>query len=390
LNWIACDEYGLKSEGLDTAAGQSVDEEECDVFCIDLISPNQGPVSGGTQVTITGVGFNGNIGVSFGRLDLTVSRVDSRMIVVTSPAAPGEQSVDVTVWSDDGEETIEGGFLYTDTPNSNNDTGGTDTGGNDTGGGSNNGSGTGLTGGIIKFGLQVDPYHLLSTQDYILNASINIHNPGQGSWLDWIAPVGQCSWNLEPSAFSVSAEPMGSWAYLNSGAQSVSLQPTVDANGNNIYSANNLSHTTYLKGAGYDLSIPDIGLEIQDAVITSGGLGNFSPQDIFSSATPQYNYYQNGLTTFTWDPDTDPNTTMWFIVQVYDPAATYLGGFQCRTSDNGAYAIPGNLFDGALTGDSLVIQMQRVRLGTAIHPQNGSTLETFSVTGGIGLATFIQ
>ena len=94
------------------------------------------------------------------------------------------------------------------------------------------------------------------------------------------------------------------------------------------------------------------------------------------------------MTTFTWEPDTDPNTSMWFIVQVYDPVATYLGGFQCRAPDTGSYIIPTQLFDGALTGDSLVIQMQRLRIGSSIHPQNGSTIEAFSITGGVGLATF--
>ncbi len=379
---MACDEFGLKSQADDTADAEGTD---CSVFCIEDISPSYGPTAGGTPVNIRGKGFDGDVGVAFGRMELNVTIIDNENIAITSPAFGEEGTVDVTIWSDLGEEVINDGFTFTDSgppPE--------DTGNSDSGSGGSNPTPTGLTGGLVRFGLQVDPYHLLSTQDYILNANATLHTPVNGSWFSWITPVGSCSWDLNPTNLGLSSNSLGSWVYLSNATQSISMQQSQDQNNNSNYAATNLTSDKYTKGTGYNLDAPDIGLEVQNAMVTASGLGTFSPVEYFTSSTPEYNYYQSNATTFTWTPDTDPNSSMWFIIQVYDPAATYLGGFQCRAPDNGAYRIPAELFEGALAGDALAIQFYRLRLGSAIHPENGSTIESFSITGAVGLATFLQ
>jgi hypothetical protein len=62
------------------------------------IAPRRGPATGGTQVRITGSGFNGASKVSFGGLDARVFQVNSDTeILATTPAAPpGDAVVVVT------------------------------------------------------------------------------------------------------------------------------------------------------------------------------------------------------------------------------------------------------------------------------------------------------
>ena len=87
-----------------------------------------------------------------------------------------------------------------------------------------NGSQTGLTGGLIEFSLQVDPYGLMSTQGYLVSASAMLHTPTNGSWLSWIAPEGTCSMGLQPQILSSASENVGTWTYLTTGAVSINLQ----------------------------------------------------------------------------------------------------------------------------------------------------------------------
>ena len=112
---IACDEYGLQSDSLDTGMATEEIIDACDgELCIDAIAPNWGPTTGGTEVRIYGTGFDGNIGVSFDRLELSnITRLGPNELVFTSPQGPSGP-IDVTVWSDYGEVTLPNGFTYSD------------------------------------------------------------------------------------------------------------------------------------------------------------------------------------------------------------------------------------------------------------------------------------
>ena len=70
------------------------------------VSPNTGPVGGGTQVTISGANFTGTTGVSFGGVAASgVSVVSASSITAISPAhAAG--TVDVTVTSSSGTSAL--------------------------------------------------------------------------------------------------------------------------------------------------------------------------------------------------------------------------------------------------------------------------------------------
>ena len=83
------------------------------------VSPAEGPATGGTQVTITGTGFEPGMRVMFGGLDaVDVQFVDSATIIATTPAhAPATVYVGIVASGppDYRNAWIDGAFRYTDT-----------------------------------------------------------------------------------------------------------------------------------------------------------------------------------------------------------------------------------------------------------------------------------
>ena len=78
------------------------------------ISPAQGPVTGGTQVTINGAGFTGATAVNFGSTPGTSLIVNSdTQITVTSPAGAGAVNVTVTIGGATPHTLSVGQFSYT-------------------------------------------------------------------------------------------------------------------------------------------------------------------------------------------------------------------------------------------------------------------------------------
>lgn len=385
--FIACDEYGLQSDNFDTGIdSQEEVVESCDGdLCIDSISPNWGPTSGGTEVRIYGSGFDGNIGVSFARLEVSnITRLGPNELVLTSPQGPSGP-IDVTVWSDYGEVTLPDGFTYSDS-GAPVDTGSSDTGSSDTGSGGNN-SGAGLVGGVVEYSMVVDGFLLATTEGYSINASAMLHSPVSGSWLSWMAPVGSCLNFSDPIPLSNMPLSLGSWAYLTAPNSSIPMQMS-----GTKYASANLGTSDYIKGNSYDLSFPEQGIEIPNAVTTAMGMGqSFGPSNFFAGADYTTNYYMSTSTYFTWDVDSDASSTMLFIFDVLDGnSGASLGKFQCHSPDTGSYQLPPEIFTGALYGDIIIIQMLRLRTTTSISPIDGSTIEGFSTTGGIGVAFFVQ
>ena len=71
------------------------------------VSPTSGPVAGGDTVTVTGTGFTGTTGVSFGTVAATNLAVASdTQLTVTSPPAAAAGTVDVTVTTPAGTSAI--------------------------------------------------------------------------------------------------------------------------------------------------------------------------------------------------------------------------------------------------------------------------------------------
>ena len=81
---------------------------------VDAVKPSQGPLAGGTAVTITGSGFGLASRVLFGNQDARdVERVDDTTLRATTPAAttPGPVTVTVRLGSEKG--SLPNAFTYT-------------------------------------------------------------------------------------------------------------------------------------------------------------------------------------------------------------------------------------------------------------------------------------
>jgi len=78
------------------------------------ISPNVGPIAGGTSITITGTGFTGASGVSFdSTAAASFSVVSDTSITATSPVVSAAGVVDVTVTNSAGTSEVSSSDLFT-------------------------------------------------------------------------------------------------------------------------------------------------------------------------------------------------------------------------------------------------------------------------------------
>ncbi|MBI3173792.1 MAG: IPT/TIG domain-containing protein [Chloroflexi bacterium] len=78
---------------------------------ITNITPNSGPVAGGTSVVITGTGFTGATGFTFGGTNATCTVISDTQINCTAPSHTAG-AVDVVVTVPGGSATSVGGFTY--------------------------------------------------------------------------------------------------------------------------------------------------------------------------------------------------------------------------------------------------------------------------------------
>ncbi len=101
-NMVVVGEYESDVGGnFDEGAAYVLTNPAIAALTVTGISPSQGPLAGGTAVTITGTGFTGATAVDFGALAASSFTVNSdTQIVATSPAGTG--TVDVTVVTAEG------------------------------------------------------------------------------------------------------------------------------------------------------------------------------------------------------------------------------------------------------------------------------------------------
>ncbi len=121
---------------------------------VSAISPTNGPLSGGTVVTITGTGLNGATEVDFGSTPGTsLMPMSDTSVMVTSPAATSAGPVDVTVKTPGGTSSTSSADKFTYNAPAPTVTSISPTSGSTAGGTSVTVTGTGLTGATeVDFG----------------------------------------------------------------------------------------------------------------------------------------------------------------------------------------------------------------------------------------------
>ena len=373
--------------------GLGLDEMASDnggVF-IDSVEPFWGPTAGGTEVTLSGSGFEGTLSVSFGNASLDVTKVADDAVVVVSPALGFEGSVDVTLSSDLGTHVLDGGFTYSDSgPPDPVDTG-ADTG--DSGGEEP----TGLTGGLVDFSLtQIACPICMGLTSYVsVEASVGFHTPTAGSWISWLPSTGQCVQNPSSTVLASSMMDVGEYVHLNSGSRSVSLRRTTGSNGQLVYQAAGLGEEDFVRTAYYDVSVPDGGslgsFNVSDGVLTPQGWDNIGPVELlydfplsFSAAIRRSN------ATFSWSPSGGTGTFI-VLIEVYNSSSGMLmGSLLCRGQDNGSMTVPSSAFTGFPNGSLLTVGLYRYQVETGTIPANGSSLEGIARMGVIGTGVLRQ
>ena len=399
--WIlllfGCDEFGLDGKAYyDSATGDTATGEEACVFCIEEISPAYGPLSGGTAVTIQGNGFGGDVGVRFGNMELDVSRLSSEQLAITTPASPAEGSVDVTVFTSSQETTSAEGFTYTadgEVPDGadtgagsggDGGEGGGDSGGSGGGGGGGGGSApTGLVGGLVELAVQgyVVPELSPTGQQVVVSAGVTMHPPTAGSWLDWVPPAGGCYSEYTESMLSASGTDLGTQVFLENGDTTISL-PQTQSGTLLTYASTSLNQSQIAANASYDLRAPNVGLEIQDVVLIStdftdiSPIGAFLPGGVFTEPFSASNFFMS------WSPVSTGEVLL--VLEFLDYSSGAMAGMLlCTAPDTGSLGLPASMLQGYL-GYNLTVQLYRIHYTEAIHPDNGSTIQGFSMMGLVG------
>jgi hypothetical protein len=376
---------GCGGLGLDELAGVGAEG----AIAIAEVSPRWGPPEGGTAVTITGEGFVGDVLVQLGNAEVSVDVVDEGTLVVTTPYAGVEATVDVTVTSDLGTAKATGAFTYSeDEPP---DTGGTSTGDTDPPVGGDEGTGAGI---LYDYTVVACTQCFTDAEQLTVTAEAYFHDGVNGAWDDWLPAMGDCVERAviptEPASRFVD---VGDWVYLNSRSKSVSLQGT-SGGGGVTYLGRSLTQDDWDFAADFDLSVPEGGawgaFDVANAVETPEGFDSVTPSELLETS-PQRAFtarVSRGGGAFSWSPYGGDGS---FVVgiDVYSAQGAPLGSVTCRDADNGRMTIPASALSGYPVGSLLAVSMYRYQTNTFDLP-TGATGQSIASAGFIGTGTLSQ
>lgn len=376
-----CGMIGLDPLG-DSGTGEPVQ--------IASITPDWGPPGGGTQVAITGKGFEGAVTVIFGRAAIgsALTVQDPENLVVTTPDAGMPMTVDVTVQSELGEAIVVGGYTYSDQePKDTGDSGDTsDTSDTDDSGGEPWG-----TGGLLEIYYNVvacvDCFSDATEQEVFADALF--HTPKAGHWTDWMPSVGTCVTDPGGAGLSSSFLDGGASVTLSAAARSIALRKQTD----NSYENAAIAQENFISEGTYALSVPGgAGIDAMEIpAALEAPLASFTDLQPIAILEPNpYNAFapvvSRGGQAFTWAP-TSPSDYFEVVIVAYNSAGTsMLGATYCLGQDSGSLYVPAaNLPWGA--GSLLMVYVQRYKMGSFDIPATNSTGDWVSACGFLGTAT---
>jgi hypothetical protein len=370
---MGCSDYMTKLGDSDPDTGEY--DSPVQVLSID---PSWGSPGGGTVVTIEGEGFEGAIDVYFGNAPVNVTKLGPDTLMVTTPAAGAEMTVDVQVISELGQATAVDGFSYSDSqPDDTDDV-----------------TGTGKTGGVIEFShLQTMCPQCFGVPEITVTASAAFHDPKNGSWMDWMPSLGSCALNPSSQPLSSSFVDVGNWVYLSTGSRTLALSKSQSASGPS-YVANSSSSDDFVRTAYYDLQAPDGGslgaIEQTDALLTPMGFDSIEPMELlwFDPSDAFDAYIAKSGASFSWSPA--GSGTFSILLGVYSAnGSSLLGTVLCRDYDKGYMVIPGNYLSSFPNYSLVAVYLYRYETSESVLANNGSTLEGVASMGVLGTGTLL-
>lgn len=295
------------------------------------IQPRQGNIAGGTQVTITGSGFSGGVGLALGGLPLkNVQIVNDTTITAETPATVDGGLVDLAVRNCGSQASLPAVFTYT----------------------------SGLYGAVIdmNFTHYINPneFSAPTPRDYI-DPYVAFVDPSPDSLVNPTPAPGTCSFNpTGGSGASYTALNAGTSVQLINGAQTLTLQYQANADGNSSFShgsqayyipydsngdftsghfqtANFVPNATYsFDAAGGDLP----AFSATDAFTTPNGYTVTAPDVTGGAPTVT----KTGQLQFTW---TGGQPGLSFEIQIlgFDASGNSTGFLYCEVADSGSYLV---------------------------------------------------
>ncbi len=330
---------------------------------INSVSPNHGIVEGGTTVEIRGENLDGaGLDVRIGGEAAPLISIDDDLLQVTTPSASAPGHVDVSVTTDDGSDTLSGGFLY-------------------------EWSGEGLDGGrVFLFHLEEPAF---GTR--LANALGRLYTPDDWGFLDHLPANGACGYNVE--------SPTALYDYLDAGSQisfgtaqgSIVLSQTSDDTGGPIYEEPNLPVATVQFNGTYSLELPGGGglpeMSIPQAIRAGPDFSVFDP-DLSSQFMTQW--HRDPGATLQWTTGGDASSRMLIQLISIDPNGTPTGGnLTCTSNDGGGFVFgPSEL--AYLQNGYNALWVSRYDITSWQNPYNGSDGYGVFVTSKVGTVFLIN
>ena len=375
-----CDELGVKTTPYIYDTGDTDTTAPLEDFVVTDIDPNFGSPSGGTSVVISGNGFEGDVAVSFGNMDVDITVIDDETILLETPSSPSEGQVDVTVESDLGTTTIENGFTYTNAAPEDTDTDTQDTEDTqDTG----TPQSTGLTGGLVEMWRKVYACPTCFTPAFpqqTIEASVSIHTPAQGSWISWLPPLNSCVSVLNYPDLGNSID-LGSVSLTSNGTSIPLMLDTTSGSYTNM----NVPTTSFQYNTIY--GVQSNVISFQSVLQTPTVLDVVEPAGLLDPQGFVQPFSKSNFAIF-WGP-TGTTDTILFLLEVYGQDGGY-DTVTCLTTDSGGLGLDPTLLSAFTAEDLLIVSLYRMQLTGAIHPDNGSTVEAVSAIGVIGTGYLIE
>ena len=334
----------------DDVADDDDDDDDDDIspwgeVKIDSVSPDHGVVEGGTTVEIRGEHLDGSgLDVRFGDEPAPLVSIDDDRLQVTTPAGGGPGHVDVSVTTDEGADSVSGGFLY-------------------------EWSGEGLDGGrVFLFHLEEPAF---GTR--LANALGRLYTPDDWGFLDHLPANGACGYNV--------TSPTVLYDYLDAGSQisfgtpqgSIALTQTSDETGGPIYEEPNLSPATIQFNGTYSLDVPGGGglpaMSISQAILAGPDFAVFDP-DLSSPYLTQW--HRNPGATLQWTTGGDASSRMLIQLISIDENGTPTGGNLTCTSNDGGGFVLGAVELAYLENGYNALWVSRYDITDWQNPYNGS------------------
>ena len=196
--------------------------------------------------------------------------------------------------------------------------------------------------------------HDCKGSEFDITATLNLHNPTSGDYVEHLPAVGTCTTNIYNTYVSSQALPATSTAYFNE----IPLNPA----GSGVWSNLNMMEYQYLRNTSYNVT-SEHG-SISNAFTTIEGFDSIEPYTLLW-VDPSYAFdapIRKSGTMFSWSPVV-PNSLFEIMIAVYSPdGSQFLGAVSCLEQDSGYMQFPGTYFQSYPFGSLTAVHLFRHRI----------------------------